>query len=153
MKRTPLKRKTPLKAKPPSPKSKKTVKRGSSLKTLNATAMRLWGEACRVQAGDRCEWCGSVEMLQAHHMVKRSRSRLLRHDIRNACLVCARCHYVFHNQTEVVGWHTFRESRPDDYDYLLSKMRERCKPNKGFIESEIGILREWLSQNQKTVVE
>lgn len=58
-----------------------------------------------------CQRCGSREMLQAHHIIPRSRSLLLRWDLRNLLCLCKGCHYWYHNVSTT---------------YDTQELRERC---------------------------
>lgn len=44
-----------------------------------------------------CLRCGKSDNLQAHHIVRRSRSTVLRWDLRNLMCLCRGCHFWWHN--------------------------------------------------------
>jgi uncharacterized Zn finger protein len=52
----------------------------------------------------KCEACGQ-ETQVAHHFIEKSRSNLLRHDVRNLIALCNSCHTKIHNRfgNSVVG--------------------------------------------------
>lgn len=45
----------------------------------------------------QCEACGQ-ETQVAHHFIEKSRSNLLRHDVRNLIALCNSCHTKIHNR-------------------------------------------------------
>lgn len=79
MKKSPLKR--------TAFKTKKTAQ-----KTLRNKADKLWRDAVRLAAGNKCEVCGrSSGVLHAHHLFTREIYHL-RHWLGNGILLCYRCH-------------------------------------------------------------
>lgn len=72
-----------------------------------------------------CEKCGNFGT-DTHHVIGRGNYNL-RWDIRNGCLLCASCHEfdknsAKNNPLDFAKW--FETTRPDDYDYLMSKKNE-----------------------------
>lgn len=89
MKRTPLKR-----------------RRTTSIARLKRECDALWAKVVKAQAGWRCVRCDSPDNLHGHHIVKRSRSAYLRHNIDNGLCLCRDCHVWWHNASEIeaVEW-------------------------------------------------
>lgn len=96
----------------------------ASRKTQRNKADKLWSEIIRSKGA--CEVCKRTKNLNPHHIVGR-RNLVLRHDIRNGCLLCAGCH-IFKRESAhqdnlwFMEW--FKKVRPKDYKYL---MLQRCK--------------------------
>ena len=54
-----------------------------------------WRRAVRAKYNNKCAVCGSIDGLEAHHVIKRSRI-LTRWDHRNGILLCLACHREAH---------------------------------------------------------
>src|SRR5512135_3464896 len=104
MKKSPLKR-TKF-------KTKKTP-----AKTLRNTADRLWKEAIRLKAGNKCEVCGKSDgRLQAHHIFTREIYHL-RHFMSNGVLLC----FTHHTGSPQESAH----QNPDNFrDWLIKQNGE-----------------------------
>ena len=50
-----------------------------------------WRKIVIKRAGNRCEYCGKKEYLNAHHIIGR-RNKAVRWEISNGCLLCPACH-------------------------------------------------------------
>ena len=58
---------------------------------------KLWAEAVKLRADNKCEWCGKMSGLNSHHIFSRS-NRTVRHDPDNGVCLCV-SHHVFGNQS------------------------------------------------------
>lgn len=67
-------------------KSKSTYK-----KQLHKKVEELWKEVCKQRDGYRCQYCGSTNTLQVHHIVSRVNSSTF-FDINNGITLCKNCH-------------------------------------------------------------
>ena len=70
-----------------------------------------------------CEVCGKTENLQTHHVIGRI-NYILRWDLRNGVCADPGCHMLNRNSAHnnpifFINW--FKSTRPDDYEYLLTK--------------------------------
>lgn len=84
MKRTPLKR-----------------RRTTSLARLKRECDTLWAKLVKARYNNRCARCPATENLHAHHIIKRSRSAYLRHNLSNGLCLCRDCHAWWHGASEV----------------------------------------------------
>ena len=73
----------------PQPKPKRQPHAGEG---LEKQCMRLWGEIVRIRAGGHCEYCGTSDQVQAHHVFTRSTGRT-KYDPDNGCLLCSGHHF------------------------------------------------------------
>jgi hypothetical protein len=96
---------------------------------LDKKCLKLFGEIVRRKGW--CEWCGSpYGQLNGHHVVGK-KNYWLRFDLRNGCCLCANCHTLraksaHEDSQEFMIW--FKQSRPDDYEYLLEVKRTHQGP-------------------------
>lgn len=101
----------------------------------------VWRFICFERAGRACEVCG-LEFergsfdLQAHHVVKRSRSGRLLLDPVNSLALC-KGHHQFADRDEIWGLAIVDELRPGSADYLL---KARRSPKKVPIHDAITVL-------------
>ena len=91
--------------------------RKPTMKSLSNKADRIWAEKVKARAKGRCEYCGSYEGVQSHHVVSR-RVRRLRFDVRNGVALCPRDHLIFAHQHPLAFARWFSEYRPEDHAYL-----------------------------------
>lgn len=94
---------------------KKTQKRKMNL---------IWSEISRNlrQLFPNCEWCGSSDHLNVHHIISKFYNKsLFRFSEENLIVLCAKCHFKFHkNPVETMEF--FKKYRPEDYKYLLQEL-------------------------------
>lgn len=84
---------------------------------------KIWKEI--IHQKGQCEICGSIQNLNAHHIIGRSNTNL-RYDIKNGCLLCVKHHFSAHqNPIYFTGW--LKEHRPDDYLYLKNPEHEKTR--------------------------
>lgn len=81
----------------------------------------LW--ASKIKKRGRCERCGSLNNLSAHHIVGRI-SRKLRWELENGVCLCFSCHRLAHDNPE-----KFKEwlVKNRDYDKLVQIGSQICK--------------------------
>lgn len=93
--------------------------RAPSRKHLTKRLDIAWAKLAKVKRPycERCERCPPAVILDTDHIVSRM-NRRLRHDVRNACVLCRRCHlYWKHREPlEFADW--IRAHRPEDVAYL-----------------------------------
>lgn len=51
----------------------------------------IWSRKTKELAGNKCEYCGSTENLNSHHIFGRT-NRSVRWDLQNCCVLCAKHH-------------------------------------------------------------
>jgi len=118
------------------------------MKKTESQAKELWKEASRIKWGERCVIC-SEPAAHMHHFVPKSRSRILKFDIKNAVPLCQKHHYKIHFSPEPDEIRDLcckiREARGKKWCAYIDKMRkEICKYNKGWILGEIKKLKRCL---------
>ena len=62
-----------------------------------------WAKAVKDRAGNRCEECGSFELLEAHHIRSVKTHPLLQADIDNGICLCTKCHKKAHKGDNSTG--------------------------------------------------
>ncbi len=55
--------------------------------------LALWVKLASLKAGNKCEWCGCTNTLNAHHIYSRS-NKLVRYDEDNGIILCAGHHVL-----------------------------------------------------------
>ncbi len=97
--------------------------RVKSKKYIKNKLDKLWSEIIR--SGGNCEICGQPTK-DPHHVIGR-KNLSTRWDLRNGVRLCFQ-HHTGGNRSAhndplwFIGW--FKEHRPDDYEYLLTKKNE-----------------------------
>lgn len=86
-------------------KRKRRRVRKASISQLRKKCDALWARLI-VARDVKCQRCSGKDFLQAHHIVRRSRSSWLRHNLNNGMTLCRNCHIWWHNAAEVeaVSW-------------------------------------------------
>lgn len=86
---------------------------------------KRWAELSKeLRNGRACEYCGSKEHLQVHHIScsKFYKKSILRFDKANLCVVCSKHHFLAHHSPiEFMEW--FKQNRYEDYIYCLNILR------------------------------
>ena len=100
--------------------------RKPSKKTLKNKLDKAWSQLVKLQAGNKCEVCGSTETLNSHHIVGRRNLRLRWEPFNSVCL-CVK-HHKFGNQSahENPVWFEdwLRENRGQDLKLIRTTMNE-----------------------------
>lgn len=105
-------RKSPLKRKSKTTRAK-----------LMAELDKLVSERTRERG--YCQRCGSADCLQAHHIIRRSQSTLLRWDLRNLMCLCKKCHFWWHNCADTFDTEALRKKAlTDDCNDFLNRSRK-----------------------------
>ena len=88
----------------------------------------LWKSRCLETYEPFCEYCGQP-MSAFHHFIPKSRSTLLRYDIKNAIPLCQKCHYKIH----------FSSKPSEVYEIVKSIRENRGKDWCKYIDEREGI--------------
>lgn len=124
----------------------------SELKKLEEKADNLWSKAVKINYNNKCAFSGSSENLNSHHINTRSRNAT-RWDIDNWICLTSNHHTFsqsfsahktpakFMNWLIGIKWETFVEN-------LEKKSRSYCKVTTEYIQEQIKILEEFISDNQ-----
>ena len=77
----------------------------SELKKYRGKCDKLASKLC-IQRDGRCVRCGSDYILCSHHIIYKSQSSYLRHNLDNLITLCRSCHYTIHNgdMLELADW-------------------------------------------------
>lgn len=144
------------------PVQDKTRKRRTAKRVRSANkgeVARLWRTIVMSRAKWVCEICGMRVHDQgqhlpgaghAHHIVPKSRSSLLRYDVRNGACVCRDCHSRAHGRDSHMVYLALAAKRAEDCAYLADKMREaghkwtaaKLAEKKAELEGDVGIIAE-----------
>jgi len=121
----------PRKSKKSSCKPKRP--KAPSKSDLMKRADVIWAKIVKLRAGNKCVLCGSVDRLEAHHMITKGSCAFLRYSLENGVCNCGRCHFRFHNQDSQGHWEYLLTHRPKDYYFLKENKHKVCeKRNIGY---------------------
>ena len=83
-------------------------KKMPAIKTLKRNCHDTWSKIVRLRDRHRCQMCGSVELLQAHHsVVTDNQGGSTRYDTRNGICFCYTCHIIKHHRGQSsLDWQT-----------------------------------------------
>ena len=100
----------------------------------------LWKAKCLETYEHFCEYCGQP-LSTFHHFIPKSRSTLLRYDIKNGIALCQKCHYKIHFSSkpsevyEIVK--AIRESRGKEWvKYIEERERETISKTIKWLEEQ-----------------
>lgn len=105
-------------------KTKKKIKKTTVKNKLD----KLW--SLIIKQKGRCEICGKIGLLNAHHVEGR-RNLNLRWDVRNGCCLCAYCHtFGVKSAHNSPFWfeQEFKKRRPEDYKYIQNQIKKPSRP-------------------------
>ena len=91
----------------------------------------LWSKAVRKRAGNKCEKCGSTNVVQAHHIIPRTKWGT-RYDLYNGVALC-RHHHLYWAHKDAVAFTAWIETKRD-LKYLNSKRNNTTKNDYTAIE-------------------
>jgi predicted restriction endonuclease len=98
-------------------------KKRSKKAILSDALDNLWSKIIRVRVDNKCEVCGSIDSINAHHIIGRS-NYLLRWDLRNGVSLCAKHHKFDRWQSAHLNpiWFDswLKKYRHEDFEYLNS---------------------------------
>lgn len=114
-------------------------------KKFERKSEKLWKELARKRAGNKCELCQNPHVqLNVHHIVNKSRCRLLRWDLQNALVLCPKHHTmgdISAHSLDYLGQQKFHEWL-DEYlgekrlEYLQDRRYKIQRINLDFAEQE-----------------
>ena len=80
----------------------------------------------RIRDG-RCMKCGTTEHIQCSHTIPTSSGNRLRYDERNCITLCLHCHLSWWHKNPLEAMEWFKDTFPEDYEYLMSVKNETLK--------------------------
>ena len=92
----------------------------------------LWSKAVKKAAGNKCEYCGAITSLNAHHIYSR-RFYSLRWDLVNGVSLCFKHHFGLAHQDPI----TFNEWLKSRRDLKYLKKRKNQTFNKDYTAIEL----------------
>jgi hypothetical protein len=115
------------------------------IKTIRRKCLRVWGEIIRGRAGSKCQRCGRLGSLDAHHIIPRGTGATMGwFDLNNGIALCFQCHRVHGaHSIDVDEQLCFREwvkgwLAAKDIDYDILKIR--CKAGGKISEFDYSVL-------------
>ncbi|KKN08146.1 hypothetical protein LCGC14_1059580 [marine sediment metagenome] len=87
------------------------------LKTIRKNCDKLYREIITVRDEGRCQWCQKNTGQAVHHIIPRSKSAVLFHDLLNLILLCTPCHFKYHKD-EAAGIYWFETTFSARWEYL-----------------------------------
>ena len=108
--------------------------------SLNKLLDTLWSKAVKVLAKERCEYCGSTEYLNSHHVIGR-RNFGVRWNVNNGVCLCAKCHQFSSrfsaHQTPTLFSDWIQKKRGKEWYSQLIMMSTLIKPDKEETKEEL----------------
>ena len=101
-------------------KKKLKIKQKSKIKICDD----LWKKAIVKRANGKCEVCGEMRYVQAHHIVPRT-CYTLRHDMENGVALC-RKHHIYWAHKDCIAFYNWAKDLVD-MDYLESRRHLQAK--------------------------
>jgi len=126
------------------PKCKGIVNRKKRKKnSLNKLLDTLWSKAVKLLAKEKCEYCGSTEHLNSHHIIGR-RNFGVRWNVNNGVCLCA-LHHQFSSkfsahQTPTLFSDWIQEKRGKEWYSQLIMMSTLIKPDKEILKEELSVI-------------
>jgi hypothetical protein len=119
---------------------RKTAKRKKSKVKI---ADALWATCVKERANNECEMCGSIKLIQAHHIVPRT-VYSTRYELENGVALCFRCHFYVAHKDMLKFYEYIKDVRDtkylesmrsdttkNDYDAIIDKFTRALKVNGG----------------------
>ena len=94
--------------------NKKAKKVASAKKREKKNKDTEWAKAVKERDGYRCQYCGSKDYLNSHHIFSRN-NLTTRHDIDNGITLCAK-HHTFSNEFSA-------HKTPTEFTFWLQKLK------------------------------
>jgi len=106
-------------------------------KSMKQRCDELWKQAILKRAGGKCERCGSTKIVQAHHIIPRTKWRL-RYDLENGVALCYRHHIAGPDAAhkDAIGFTEWISSRRD-IEYLKTVKDVQTKNDYNLIFMEL----------------
>ncbi len=105
-------------------KKLKKSKRKPTKAGIRRKALAAWSKQIRARDG-RCIVCGSVDFLQAHHLLPKYHYKHLQYELMNGVTVCPRCHQFgkdsFH-QNGIASTLWLQANRQAQYNWVLQQL-------------------------------
>ena len=114
------------------------------LRNIKKKAFRAWSLVVRKRAGNVCEFCGSKEKLQSHHIEDFRLCSALRYEPRNGICCCVAQHKFRRDSAHhsfVLMYDYLTKNRPDDINYLKNHCTDRVEFTKESLISIIDLLK------------
>ena len=129
-------------------KSKTTkVYLNRELKRFRNKALKLWKLVVKKRAGNKCEYCGSKEMIQAHHVENYMTNKFLRYSVENSMVLCPTHHkwgkYSAHKSFAFT--YEIMTTRYKDRQYILDHCNNNIEWTKENLLNKIKELEEELN--------
>lgn len=101
---------------------------------------KLWSKAVKLIANNKCEYCGSTQYLNSHHIFGR-RNFSVRFEVNNGVCLCAK-HHQFNNEfsahqtpSRFIDW--IKEKRGQKWYDELNNQANTIKPNKEYFKKKL----------------
>lgn len=95
-------------------------------KILKNKLEELWKMYCLLRDNNTCQYCGSKEDLQVHHIISRKNSNT-KYDVDNGITLCKRCHAKIslnNNERMLFMLWYFKKFGIEKYEQLQEKARQ-----------------------------
>ena len=74
----------------------RTLPKEENIRKRNNGMLNKWAMRVKERDNNTCVVCGSVENLQAHHIIPVSHTEKYKYTIANGITLCKKCHYLAH---------------------------------------------------------
>lgn len=78
-----------------------------------------WAKTIKELDGNKCAFCGSIEMIEAHHIQQKAEAETVSTDLENGITLCHKCHYTAHgadfttNNRKISDWRGLFTTEPE----------------------------------------
>lgn len=97
---------------------------------------KLWAQAVKARAQNKCEVCGKTERLHAHHVIPRT-NYSTRYLVENGVCLCYKHHFYWAHKDALDFSYWFRTNRHNDFFLIESERRSSIKNNYNEIEDKL----------------
>ncbi len=129
-----------------------TKKKPTKKQALEKQLLELWKMACLKKWGDRCIFCGRNDQTTFHHYIPKSRSLILRFDVKNGVPMCnmrehAKLHHYGTPDEVRELCEQIRKVRGKEWCEYIDKQKNTHQTNTiSFLERQKEKLLEWLKK-------
>lgn len=133
------------------PKKVKKISKAKLLKRLKNQALKLWAEAVKAKANNRCQvrGCEITEKLNAHHIESKYNCRALKFDHRNGLCLCPGHHKFKQDSAHKSFCFVLELLTANDIEYLTAHRMHPVEFTIEYLTARIEELQAVIKQKEK----